>query len=553
MSSQMTTHVSDKPDSAWPLVYLSDWEATAKQAMSNTGARYIGFTPLVQDKDRFNYEMFMLENRQGSFVKTEHYEADLEQAAMVQGGLASRLGQEAQSFILERPIPFIFQGNRTGIYLAQAEVYAPVAQVAPLPNYMSYLNFDGFSFPLYKRVFEGMVVAKRPVLSEVLNYDEYFSDDSSNTSLTVVAEIWTPASFMLAPIYDRLEPGAALVGALAAEMPWDAYFSNLIPEGIDGIVLVVRNTCGQQVTFEINGPEVTYLGIGDWHDPRYDEFEVLSDFETAFTSLPECTYSLHLYPSEEFVMSYHSHRPRVYTMAVACIFVLVSLIFVVYDWMVERRQEKVMHTAVRSSDIVNSLFPANVRDRLMDDAMQKRHDEEEAASPTTRNQHHHHHRNRNSLFANLVSAGAASILNSDKEGNGSVAPSSPPSTPGTNTTTTTTKGKLTTFAMIPSTPRPRRRSSATRSLGSDSRPITTSPFSSRPIADLFPNSTVLFGDLVGFTAWSSVRQPSQVFILLETLYFRFDQTAKKFGVFKVETIGDCYGMFRLSSLSFRCQ
>jgi class 3 adenylate cyclase len=95
--------------------------------------------------------------------------------------------------------------------------------------------------------------------------------------------------------------------------------------------------------------------------------------------------------------------------------------------------------------------------------------------------------------------------------------------------------------MIPSTPISRRRSSTSRSLGGDNRTTTTSPFSSRPIADLFPNSTVLFGDLVGFTAWSSVRQPSQVFILLETLYYRFDQTAKKFGVFKVETIGDCYG------------
>jgi Adenylate and Guanylate cyclase catalytic domain len=540
----MTTHVSDKPDSAWPLVYFPDWKATAKQAMSNTGARYIGFTPLVQDKDRFRYEMFMLENRQGSYEKTEHHEEALAQAAIVQAGLASNIGLEPQSFVLTRPIPFIFQGNSSGIFPAQAEVYAPVAQVAPLPHYMSYLNFDGFGFPLYQRIFDGMVVAKRAVLSEVLNYDEYFTDDASQTSqtnLTVVAEVWSPASFMLAPIYDRLEPGAALVGALAAEMPWDSYFSNLIPEGIDGIVLVVRNTCGQQATYEINGPEVTYLGLGDWHDPRYDEFEVLSDFETAFTSLPECIYSIHLYPSEEFEMAYQSNQPRVYALAVAGIFVLVSLIFVMYDWMVERRQEKVMHTAVRSSDIVNSLFPANVRDRLMDDAMQQRQ-EQEAASPTARNhQHPHpHQQHRNSIFANLVSAGATSILNSDKDGNGLVAPSSPPSTPGANTT----KGKLTSFAMIPSTPRPRRRSSTSRSLGGDSRTTTTSPFLSRPIADLFPNSTVLFGDLVGFTAWSSVRQPSQVFILLETLYYRFDQTAKKFGVFKVETIGDCYGRSR---------
>ena len=47
-------------------------------------------------------------------------------------------------------------------------------------------------------------------------------------------------------------------------------------------------------------------------------------------------------------------------------------------------------------------------------------------------------------------------------------------------------------------------------------------------------------DIVGFTAWSSVREPFQVFTLLETVYNAFDRIAKKLRIFKVETIGDCY-------------
>lgn len=65
-------------------------------------------------------------------------------------------------------------------------------------------------------------------------------------------------------------------------------------------------------------------------------------------------------------------------------------------------------------------------------------------------------------------------------------------------------------------------------------------FGSKPIADLHPYTTIMFADLVGFTAWSSVRQPSEVFTLLETLYHAFDTIAKRRRVFKVETIGDCY-------------
>ncbi|CAB9525101.1 Receptor-type guanylate cyclase gcy [Seminavis robusta] len=62
----------------------------------------------------------------------------------------------------------------------------------------------------------------------------------------------------------------------------------------------------------------------------------------------------------------------------------------------------------------------------------------------------------------------------------------------------------------------------------------------KPIADLFPNCTVLFADIVGFTAWSSMREPTQVLLLLETIYRAFDEIAKRRKVFKVETIGDCY-------------
>lgn len=50
----------------------------------------------------------------------------------------------------------------------------------------------------------------------------------------------------------------------------------------------------------------------------------------------------------------------------------------------------------------------------------------------------------------------------------------------------------------------------------------------------------MFGDIAGFTAWSSVREPAQVFTLLETLYAAFDDIARRRRVFKVETVGDCY-------------
>mmetsp|Transcript_18821 Transcript_18821/g.46626 ORF Transcript_18821/g.46626 Transcript_18821/m.46626 type:complete len:208 (+) Transcript_18821:1854-2477(+) len=63
-----------------------------------------------------------------------------------------------------------------------------------------------------------------------------------------------------------------------------------------------------------------------------------------------------------------------------------------------------------------------------------------------------------------------------------------------------------------------------------------------PLADYFATATVMFADICGFTAWSSVREPSQVFTLLETLYGSFDRLTKHSKVFKVETVGYVFSL-----------
>jgi class 3 adenylate cyclase len=63
-----------------------------------------------------------------------------------------------------------------------------------------------------------------------------------------------------------------------------------------------------------------------------------------------------------------------------------------------------------------------------------------------------------------------------------------------------------------------------------------------------PLSLATVADISGFTAWGSMRDPHQVFTLLESIFQAFDAIAKKYRVFKVETIGDCY----VGTLSSAC-
>ncbi|KAL6758111.1 nucleotide cyclase [Haematococcus lacustris] len=55
-----------------------------------------------------------------------------------------------------------------------------------------------------------------------------------------------------------------------------------------------------------------------------------------------------------------------------------------------------------------------------------------------------------------------------------------------------------------------------------------------------PAVSVLFADIVGFTNMSQQCEPEDVMLLLHNLFARYDALCSQFGVYKVETIGDCY-------------
>jgi adenylate cyclase len=60
------------------------------------------------------------------------------------------------------------------------------------------------------------------------------------------------------------------------------------------------------------------------------------------------------------------------------------------------------------------------------------------------------------------------------------------------------------------------------------------------IADRIAESTILFCDLVGFTALSQDLPADRVIDFLSRIFFTFDKLADEEGVEKIKTIGDCY-------------
>jgi Adenylate and Guanylate cyclase catalytic domain len=318
-----------------------------------------------------------------------------------------------------------------------------------------------------------------------------------------------PISELLYPVINRVDkvwvagsgdykPGKnQIVAILSGNFYWRSLIRNILPHGSNGIRLVFSNPCTNSFTYQINGPSVEYLGVGDHHEAKYtgraidrslsehkhgghsgaehsDDEQPGAVYTGAKRDQEYCIMTLNAYPSDKMKASYTTSNPILFSVSVLLIFAFVSLVFLLYDRMVERRQTTVMNTAVRSTAIVSSLFPSEVRDRLYP---------AEGESKTAKKSAHPE----------------------------------------------TAKGKLNSFLRETQNPTNDVPTSADNSL-----------IGGAPIAELYPETTVLFADISGFTAWSSERHPAQVFHLLESVYAAFDAIAKKRGVFKVETIGDCY-------------
>ena len=264
-----------------------------------------------------------------------------------------------------------------------------------------------------------------------------------------------------------------LVATTDVSIFWRNVLEDILPYGSDGVVAVFESPCNPTFTFQINGPSVKFIGRGDHHDTKYDRFMIPSSIYDldAFSSSKSyysgtevdteyCPQTIRMYPSVDFENRYVTSQPLILMAAAVGIFLFTAVVFIAYDVVVECRQKKVMNTATRTSAIVSSLFPSNVRDRLFQQNEEQKEQQKEKQ-----------------VFAEYFGDGSNGPVN----------------------------------------------------------------LSSAPIADLFPETTVFFADLAGFTKWSSTRTPTEVFRLLETLYGAFDQVARRRHVFKVETVGDCYG------------
>ena len=264
------------------------------------------------------------------------------------------------------------------------------------------LNFNFFAFDALVGMFNVLIETGTAVLADVSvefqdtdNYEAGDTEGKSSTEELVNAFLslgqyrndfesyrYDPLTPMAYPVFDDFSENRTVAGVMYTALYWRLLFTHGLSADVKGVICVLTNNIGQVFSFRIEGEEVEYLGPGDLHDPKYNHMAVtrdVSEYVKSRASVETRSYTavdlnsdymnyvLTVYPSQEMEDDYVTKDPIIFTVVIGSVFVFTSMVFLLYDWLVERRQKKVMDKAVKSSAVVMSLFPAVVRDRLFAD------------------------------------------------------------------------------------------------------------------------------------------------------------------------------------------
>lgn len=393
LSVTITSHVKNSQGrQVWPNVTVPDFQEHCAIPLHTVQANWISFAPvLLSLDDRIKWEAYAAENE--ALIADEQF-ATPAWYAQESGGHTGNFSEG------NNDVPLLDQehNNRTvadGIYrkddmgrliddMTQGP-YAPLWQVSPHRGNNKMQMFNLFDGGICQRGMDTMLWSQGVVLSEIM-----YGPNST-----------TPISFFMVPVFSNFS-SHHIVGTVILEVDWRTYFEAALPKQAGDVMITVENTCGQIHSFKSVGDTVEYVDAKNSHDARFDSqnrtlsqesfhylcdavpfsYVYLNGYSTEEKVAPtetndnqqydpdyslnasQCHYSVSVYPTSEFEAKFITQKPLGYTFFVIIIFIFTSSIFLLYDCIVERRQNKVMHIAVQAKSIVDSLFPHNVRDRV---------------------------------------------------------------------------------------------------------------------------------------------------------------------------------------------
>jgi class 3 adenylate cyclase len=235
--------------------------------------------------------------------------------------------------------------------------------------------YNHLSYAKFVRPISQMIVSGRPQVTEMMDQDDtsiyrLYSGPLKDATAGPVSIIFFPVESPL---------GNSVAGSLSLQLHWGNLLQRPVPRNGKLVTIVIESSCGQTHTYNVkeDGRKLQWVGSGDFHDRRYgnmvrqtsfDDFRFLrvatADKDLNGTSEESCDYKFAIYPTAALEDQYITSNPWIYAASAILILLFTATVFIGYDYMVRRRQAKIMALAKQTDTIVASLFPSNVRDRL---------------------------------------------------------------------------------------------------------------------------------------------------------------------------------------------
>mmetsp|Transcript_46094 Transcript_46094/g.112587 ORF Transcript_46094/g.112587 Transcript_46094/m.112587 type:complete len:433 (+) Transcript_46094:1591-2889(+) len=345
-------------DSVWPNVTVKNFDIITTEAFEQfVGPELYLFAPVVSDAKRKEWETYADDNQ-----------------GWIREDLFFRGLQNINPGYIPEEI-YSFHGDDESINAYRV----PIWQVAPVPTNAEIVMLDLYTEPSFRRMIDDATIVRHILLSEVV--DSTFISSSIETLNKNPLREAHPRSYAVQPVFEKFSPNqdADIAGFIFSVVPWDTYFSNILPAGTNNFIVQVMDTCGTNFTYRLNGADAEILDQGFFPDPKYDyltqtaEFATFARFDAEEQSdgVLYCSYSLSVHATAEYEEEFKTNKPLWVTMIVVLVFVFTALVFVLYDFFVQRRQNKVFKTAQQTTAIVTSLFPKNVVKKMLEADNQK--------------------------------------------------------------------------------------------------------------------------------------------------------------------------------------
>jgi hypothetical protein len=254
-------------------------------------------------------------------------------------------------------------------------------QLSPIIPLPSILNFDFFAYANLAPMFHDVLETGKAVLGYLqTTHEGTDTEDLIRTFLTLdqyrhseVAYDADPMTQVAYPVFDNFSPDRQVTGIILTTIFWRLLFEDVLPSNVRGVICVLHNTLGEDVTYRIDGRRATLLGKGDLHDPKYDSMAVTRDISEyiAERATPETTsysfveldtgytsYLISVYPSGAMEGQFVTSDPIIYSVVISLVFAFTSLVFLVYGKTFARGAEstqvksRLMHPLTLSSVVI---------------------------------------------------------------------------------------------------------------------------------------------------------------------------------------------------------